>query len=207
MKKFRPAMLVVAWGCAVLAVCAFTMPWVHLDVHEPTMLKQVRQAVPLQGTLKGLTHGLSRIAVKIKRGAETVTGDINLGSLQNLPREITGAQIPQLANSSQAQLALVVMQMMTGTASDIGRQSYAVYLLPGLAVLAALLLTMLGRWRIAALSVAIVCALIAAVGFWNTLTAHTTTAFVTMRIGQGVWLSLWAYVGVALAAAGLAIML
>ena len=203
MKSLRAGMLAVAWGCAALAVRGFAMPWAHLDVHEPAMLKQVRQTAPLQDAMQGLGRGLSRIAVNIKRGTETVTGDIPLGSLDNLPRAITGAQIPQLANSHQAQVALAVMQLLAGASTqELGRQSYAVYLLPGLAVLAAVLLTVVGRRRLVAGAVAIVCSLIAAVGFWKLLTTNTATLFVAITIGQGLWLSLWAYAGLAAAAIG-----
>ena len=48
--------------------------------------------------------------------------------------------------------------------------------------------------------VAIVCAAVAGVGFWKLLTTNTQSLMVAITIGPGLWLSLWAYVGVACAA-------
>ena len=213
-KALRLGLVGVAWICAGLAVWGFFLPWVRIDLHEPAMMKKIRQAIPLQGTMRGLegtvkgfTHDVSRIAVKIRRGAETITGDINLQALKEIPREITGAQIPPLANSQQAQAAMVIMELLTGKRQEAGPQSYAVYLVPGLAVLAAVLLTTLGRLRPVAFGLGIACALIAIAGFWKLLATNIVTPVMAVTIGPGLWLSLWAYVGLAVAAAAYGIVL
>jgi len=52
--------------------------------------------------------------------------------------------------------------------------------------------------------VGIVCLVVAGGGFWKLLTTKTETLLVAITIEQGLWLSLWAYVGIGLAALVLA---
>lgn len=188
----------VAWISAALAVVAFFLPWAHLDVREPSLMKHVRTTTPVGDVAGSLTKGVGRIAVKIRRGAETITGD--LPSLKELPRQVGGVQIPQLANSEHAKLATAIFELFTRSSQQLGLKSYAVYLVPGLALIAALVLTLLGTRLAVVISVGSVCAMIAGVGCWKLLTTNTQSLFVAITIGRGLWLSLWAYVGLALAA-------
>ena len=80
-------------------------------------------------------------------------------------------------------------------------KSSAVYLVPGIAFVCGLVVTCLGRQRTVSFVVAGLCAVIAGVGFWKLLTTNTQTLLVAITIGPGLWLSLWAYVGLAAAAA------
>ena len=208
MKPIRLGLLAVAWICAGLTVCGLFLPWARIDVQEPAALKRVRETMPLQGTVQGLAgmvqgvaSDVSRVAVTITQGAKTVTGAIDLPSLKDIPREVSGAQIPQLANSEHAQLAVAIMELLTGKRQRVGAQSYAVYALPGIAVLCALILTILQRPSWVPWVVAGVCAVVAAAGFWKLLTTNTATLFLAVVIGPGLWLSLWAYAGLTAAAA------
>ena len=134
----------------------------------------------------------------VRRGAETVTGD--LPSLGDLPKQVSGIQIPQLANQQDAQVAVALIELLTNERQHVGVKSYAVYLLPGIALLCAFLLTWCGRRAPVAIGTAIVCVLVAGVGFWKLLTTNTQALFIAISIGPGLWLSLWAYVGLAVAA-------
>jgi hypothetical protein len=66
-------------------------------------------------------------------------------------------------------------------------------------------LTVLGTRRAVAIGAAVVCGLIAGLGFWKLLTTNTQALFIAITIGPGLWLSLWGYVGLALAAAALSV--
>ena len=197
--------IVVAWACAALALMAFHMPWIHLDIHEPSMMKQLRQSTPLSSTLGGLTKDVSRITAKIQQGAKTVTRELNLPSLDQIPHHVSGADIPRLANSDQAQLAAFVMETLTKKPQQYGQQSYLVYLVPGLAIVLALLLTVIPRPWWAILLVAMVSGTIAGIGGYKLMTTNLQSQMMTVTIGQGIWLSLWAYAG--LAVAGMALTL
>ena len=188
----------LAWVSVAGALVGFFLPWARIDVREPELVKQLREQAPLHGALDDLTQGLGRVAVKVRRGTQTITGD--LPALSDLPKHVSGAQIPQIANQKNAQVAIALVELFTTTRQDIGLKSYAVYLLPGIALLCGLLLTFLGRRLDVAIGIAILCAAIAGAGFWKLLTANTQVLFVAITIGPGLWLSLWAYVGLAVAA-------
>jgi len=174
------------------------MPWARIDLREPTLVKQVRGTLPASETLSGLTKDLGRITATIRRGAQSITGE--LPTLADIPKEVSGIQIPQLVNQKNAQTALALMELFTGKQERIGLKSYAVYLLPGIALLCGLLLTFLGRQRLVPWGVAGLCGAMAGVGFWKLLTTNTQALLVAITIGPGLWLSLWAYVGLAIAA-------
>lgn len=198
MKIARYASLGLAWGCVASAVAGFFLPWATLDVHDPGVAKMLRQATSEVGVLDKAARALGKITVEIRQGAETVTGE--LPTLADLPRQVSGVQIPRLANQPNAQVAMALVEILTNTRQRLGLKSYAVYAVPGLALLCGLLLTAGWRRRALLAGIAVVCAGVAAAGFWKLLTTDTDTLFVAVTIGRGLWMSLWAYVGLALAA-------
>ena len=192
-----------SWASAILAVVAFFLPWAHIDVSEPELVHQVRRTVQEQGLMDTLSKKIGRVAVTVRRGAETFTGE--LPSLSDLPRQVSGIQIPQLANQQHSQVVIALVELFTNTRQHIGLKSYAVYLVPGLALLCGVVFTCWSRRAVAVSGgIALLCAGIAGAGFWKLLTTNTRTLFVAITIGRGLWLSLWAYVGLA-AAAGLSL--
>jgi len=191
--------IVFAWVCVVATGVGFVMPWARIDLREPDVVKQVRQTTPVSDTLSGLTKDLGRITATIRRGAETITGD--LPTLTGIPKEVSGIQIPQMVNQKNAHTAIALMELLMNERQNLGLKSYAVYLLPGMALLCGLLLTFLGRQRIVPWAVAGLCGLLAGVGFWKLLTTKLSSLMIAITIGPGLWLSLWAYVGLAVVAA------
>jgi hypothetical protein len=196
----RSVLTALVWVCVAAAMAGFVLPWALVDVREPSALTQLRESAPGQELLGALTKRVGRITAEVRRGAETVTGE--LPDLEAIPRQISGAQIPRLANQQNTRAALAVAELLMGRRQHLGAKSYAVYLLPGLALLCALLVTFLGRARSVILGSAAVCAAVSGAGFWKLLTADTQALFIAVTIGPGLWLSLWAYAGLA-AASGL----
>jgi len=191
----------LTWVSVVAAVAAFFLPWARIDLREPGLMRQVREtveAVPGQGLLDGLTERVGRVAVEIRRGAETVTGE--LPSLAEIPKEVSGAQIPQVVTQRHAKVATALLELFTNERQHLEAKRYAVYLVPGVALLCGLVLTCLGGMAAVALGVAALCAGIAGIGFWKLLTTDTQALFIAITIGPGLWLSLWAYVGLAVSA-------
>jgi len=187
---------VLIWCNVAATVVGFFLPWASMDVHEPKLMKQLRQTGPLHDSVKGLAHHVGRIAVKIRKGTETIAGD--LPSLADMPHRVSGVQIPQLANQQNAQVAVAAIELLTNARQHIGPKSYAVYLVPGLALVCGILLTVLGHRTPVDIGAAVLCAIVAGAGFWKLLTTNTQTLFIAVTIGPGLWLSLWAYVGLAL---------
>ena len=194
----RRLVVVLAWLSVSATIIAFFLPWASIDLREPELIHQVRETAQEQGLLGGLAKKLGRVTVEIRRGAETITGD--LPTLSDIPRQVSGVQIPRMANQPNAKVALALIERLTNQHQHVGFKSYAVYLVPGIALLCGVLLTCLGSVVAVAGGIAIICLGIAGVGFWNLLTTNTETLFVAITIGPGLWISLWAYVGLALAA-------
>ncbi len=194
----RVVLTALVWVSVAGTVVGFCWPWAMIDVREPTLVKQLRETTPLSDTIGGFTKDLGRIAVNIRRGAETIAGD--LPTLSDIPKQVSGAQIPQMANQQNAQVAIALLELLSRTRQQIGLKSYAVYLVPGIAILCGVLLTFLGGRLVVAIGISLLCAGIAGVGFWKLLTTNTQALFVAITIGRGLWLSLWGYVGLAVAA-------
>ena len=185
----------LVWLSVVAAVVGFVLPWATLDV----------KATRLVGRATQLVEGapLGNVVIQLKRGAETVTG--KLPDLSQIPTQVNGPQIPQLVNRQDAQVVLALTEMLTGE-RQVGAKSYVVYLVPGLAILCGILVTLASRVRVACLLVGVVCVTVAGVGLWKLLTAKMETLLVAITIGQGLWLSLWAYVGLGVFAMVLALL-
>jgi len=171
----------LAWLAAGVVVAGFFLPWAHLEVREPALPKE-----------------LGRLTVSLRQGTRTIGAALD--SLQQLPRQVSGAQIPQLAGREDAQVAMTLMELVTRKRQHLGVKSYAVYLVPGLALLCALALARLGRRRAVAAGVGVLCLGVASLGGWKLVTTQTETLLVTITAGSGIWLSLWAYVGLSVAA-------
>ena len=194
----------LVWLSVAAAIVGFVLPWATVDVKYRGITEQfdqVTRGTPLEQLAGKLTKELGRVAITVKRGAETVTGE--LPDLSEIPTQVSGAQVPQLANRQDVQVVLALTEMLTGQ-RELGAKSHAVYLLPGLALVCGLLVTIARRVRLVCAPVGIVCLVVAGGGFWKLLTTKTETLLVAITIEQGLWLSLWAYVGIGLAALVLA---
>ena len=188
----RRAVFGLVWLSATAAVVGFVQPWAFIDVREPGAMRSLRSAAPAN---------VGRVMLKIRRGAETLTGE--LPTLADLPRQVSGIQIPRMVRETRAQVAVAVLELLTKTRHHLGAKSYLVYLVPGIALSCAAVLTAVSAPG-AAIGVGLLSAAIAGIGFWQVMTTRTDSLFVAIRIGPGLWLSLWAYVGLAASAAGLA---
>ena len=153
----KQAAIRLAWLSAVVAVVGFLQPWAHLKVKE----------IPLQG----IDKRLGRVTVMFKQG---------------VPQQVSGIEIPRMANREDAKLAAALLELVTKTRQDVGLKSYAVYLMPGLALLGALMLTAFGHRTPSALGVLAVSSLIAGYGFWKLLTIDTNTLLIAITIGRGL---------------------
>ena len=213
------------WISVAVSVIGFVLPWATLDVKAAHLPGQLSQALPgadlqaLAGKLTSkvgrstslLRHSLGsmegaasvgRVTIQVKRGAETITGE--LPDLSTIPTRVNGPQIPEWINRRDAKVVMALAEMLTGQ-RDLGAKSYAVYLVPGLALLGGVLVTLAGRLRVVCGGIGGACLAIAGLGFWKLLTIETGTRLAAITIGPGLWLSLWAYVGLGICAILLAL--
>ena len=181
-----PVFLPPVWLCVAAAVAGFFLPWVRMDIGTSKSSKQLESAAR---TSLGKTFkvGGSKEPSWIRhRATRTAT----------LPTRISGFQIPVLANRKNAKVVTDLVKLFTKRDEHLGFKSYAVYGLPGLAVVCGLLLSWGGRRRLLVAGVAVLCAAVAGGGCWTLLTTDTRAAC-GVAIGAGLWLSLWAYAGLA----------
>ncbi len=179
----RRVALLLAWSSAAAALIGFVQPWAFIEVRSTAA--------------QGLSHNAGRIVLRLRRGTETITGD--LPNLADIPRQVSGADIPRMVGEEHAQIAMAVLELLTQTRQHAGAKSSLVYLVPGIAAACALALTLSAAPASAGI-VGLVCAAIAAIGGWHLMTAPTKSLLIAIRIGPGLWLSLCAYVGLAAAA-------
>ena len=182
--RMQPWPLLVAWAAVALTLVGFVLPWARIEIHEPSVR-------------------LGRIAVTLQRGSKTIRGDVPTNA--GLPTQVSGWQIPQLANQEQARVATAMLEFLTKTRQHVGLKSYAVYLVPGVALLCGIGLTVCWRFSPLVWVIGSLCAAVAGAGWWSVLTTHPRTLFVAVTIERGVWCSLWGYVGLACAAGWLLI--
>ena len=200
----RRIMVIVAvagvWIGVAAAMIGFVLPWATMDLKAARLAGQWGQAIPgsdLQILAGHLASNVGRVTLKIKRGAETITGE--LPDLSKIPTSVNGPQIPEWTNRQDSQVVMALAEMLAGQ-RDLGAKSYAVYLLPGLALLVGVLVTLAGRARAVCVVLGAACLAIAGLGFWKLLTTKTDTLLVAITIGPGLWLSCWAYTGLGVCA-------
>ena len=178
-------LLGLVWGSVMATWVGFVLPWARLTLRQ-------------HDALRAAAHELGRVTVTIHRGEEAITSD--LSSLTDIPTQVSGLQIPRLAHQPNAQIAFAVLELLTNQSPRLGLQSDTVYLVPGLALVCGIALTLLRRGWVGSAMVALVCAGTAAVGFWKLWSPHLSNRLVAITIGSGLWVSVWAYVGLAVTA-------
>ena len=205
--------LLGVWGSAAAVGVGFIRPWASIDMKYRDLARDVTGTIDgvakeagLGEVLASLSKRVGRIAVSVKHGAETITGE--LPDLATIPTTISGADIPRLAHRKDADVVIAFAEMWTGQ-RRLGAKSYLVYLVPGLALFVALLvsgspLRSLGfatakqgfrRARLLCGVIGLAGLTIAGGAWWKLSTANTDSLLVAITIEQGLWLVCWAYAG------------
>lgn len=200
----RELVVALVWVSVTAAVIGFFLPWVRIELRDPTapvakIEERITETVPLGQTVGGVMRGIGRITGTIRKGAETIAGDLPIKP-DSIPREISGAQIPQLAHREDVKLVFGLIELAKRRPQQAALKSQAVYLVPGLAFVLGLLLTLLGGIPAVAAGAAAVSAGVAGVAAWKLLTFSTQTALAVVTIGHGLWMSVLAYAGLAVSA-------
>ena len=183
----RPAWLQVAWAAAGIALLSFFLPWAELDLRTPKIEKQFSSKA--SKSLSKVFGG--RPSARPKSGSPF--------GVKAIPSRLSGFQIPLYANQEAAKTAMQLSELFTHKRERVGPKSYLVYLLPGLAVLFAWLITWEASGKSAVAAAGLACA---ALGFGGIgyLLVTDTRALYAVAIGCGLWASLGAYLLLAAAA-------
>ncbi len=185
------AALVVAWASVAACLAGFLLPWVRLDLRGTELAALAKSSSVGQVTLQLRRHGQVLKAT--------------LPSAAEFPRRVRGIQIPRLLRQDETQVAVALLELLTDTRQHLAVNGRAVFLVPAVALACGLLVTRWNHRPAVAWGVALLCAAVAALGFWRLLTVETTGSLMVITVERGLWLSLWAYVGLAVSAGWLAV--
>lgn len=191
----RGQWILVAWVCAAVTVVGLFQPWVSIGpMPKKTDAKTARSAsrrtgIPKTAFERDLWNASRDFGKAVNRAAKARL-------------TFTGVQIPRAANQRTLQSVLRAAAK-TGKGNrqlqDIGWKSYMIYVLPALAIGLAAALT---RWpsRPAMAAVMVAAAAVAIIGAGQLLLMSPDLAAKGARFETGLWNSLAAYAGLAVAA-------
>jgi len=185
MKTLRVGLATVSVAAAFVG---FVLPWARLDIGTGALEKQIGARVRAAAG-RTFQARKARAPAPARRGAKPAV---------YIPSQISGAEIPRYADSDKVKVLLGLAEMVTGRREPIGALSWAVYLLPGLAMLLGLLIggqAAGGRW--VSLLVALACGG-AGYAAWTLGHIDTRKQFAIV-IGPGIWTTLAAYAGLGVA--------
>lgn len=111
---------------------------------------------------------------------------------------ISGFNVPILANSPDARLMISIIRIFNPDVANADKKSWLIWFVPGLAIIMFLLGLFMFNNRWFNLSLAVIGVLIFALGFYRITTTDLDKVVLNLRIGIGVWLTLWGYLGLGL---------
>ncbi len=197
----RRCALGVVWVSVVAAMAGFVLPWAKVHVTTKKFTDPLAHIAQGAGLADQVGKRLSRVTVTLKKGTKTISGA--MPDFAKMPTQIRGFEVPLMTNRQDTHVAIAVAELLTGE-DDLGAKSWLVYLLPGFALAAGLLLTWgvsmpwLG-WCLGGIGLSV-----GGFGLWKLLTASTDMLVVAVTIGAGLWLSFAAYASLGLSALCLA---
>lgn len=120
------------------------------------------------------------------------------GKSQATALSVSGFNIPILANRSDSRLMISVIKIFNPDITNADKKSWLVWLVPVLAVILFLFSFFIADNRWFNLILAILGVMIFVLGFYKIATTDLDKVVLNLRIGLGVWLTLWGYLGLGL---------
>jgi len=111
---------------------------------------------------------------------------------------ISGFTIPILANSQDARFAISVIKIFSPKVTNLDKKIWLIWIVPLFAVVIFLLSLSLGKSRLFNLLICLIGVMIFVVGFYKIKTTDLDKLVLNAKIGQGIWLTLWGYLGLGL---------
>ena len=110
--------------------------------------------------------------------------------------------VPGLVNNKSSKMALVIAEIMFKSVEGLDWKSYAVYLMPVLAVLCVLLAGAGLKYPITVIAMTVLSRAVSGLGLYNLYTTDLSSMIVKIKIGYGMWNSLYAFGAIAAVGAG-----
>ena len=185
-KTIFPALVICA---ALVVIAAFFMPWANVQTSVTGISKGVLgevKDIPLGDKISG---GISKAASFI--GA---MGDVEIKTV------VTGSNIPSLVNSDTSKVALSLTEMLFKSVEGLDWKSYLVYLIPLFAIICGGLAVLGMKKAIYIIPIIVIGAVIFYEGIYNIMTADLSSMVVKITIEKGMWLTLYAFLFMAITA-------
>ena len=109
---------------------------------------------------------------------------------------ISGFNIPIMANSDDSRLIISIAKIFKPDIQDVDKKSILVVLIPILAVLILVVTSYFGKSRFFNLLIGIVGAVIFAAAMYKIKTTDLEKLILQIRIGSGMWITLYSYLGI-----------
>jgi hypothetical protein len=183
----KMVMVVLIVICAVAIITGFFMPWATAGASAGKLAKGVTGAAAGMGEKAPFVGGLfgkaGKVADKVASAADVV----------GIKMSVSGYDIPQMMNTKSSQVAVALAGIFIKDAKDADKKSYAVYLMPVLAlVCVGLALWGMKNWIPAAI-MAVLSGGISLGGLYTLMTTNMSNMAVQITIQNGLWQTLYAY--------------
>jgi len=122
------------------------------------------------------------------------------GKAQANISSISGFDVPIMANSPDSRFAISVIKIFAPNVKDADKRSFFIWVVPLLAVAMAFVMFLAGSNKLASLAIAVIGIAIFAVGVYKINTINLNKLVLNVRIGLGLWLVFWGYLGIGVAA-------
>ena len=114
---------------------------------------------------------------------------------------ISGFDVPILANGPDSRLMISIIKIFNPTVTDADKKSWLIWGVPIFAIAIFLLSLFLGKNKWFCLAVAAIGILIFLVGVYKIKTTDLDKLVLNVKMGTGIWLTLYGYLGLGITAA------
>lgn len=183
-KMIFPGLIVCA---AIVVIAAFFMPWANVNTSVTGISKG------FLGAVKD-TPIASKFAGELDKATDVIgaLGDVNIKTV------VTGYNIPNFVNSETSKVALSLTQILFKSVEGLDWKSYLVYLIPLFAIICAALSILGTKKKLYIIPIVIIGLVIFFEGVYNIKTADLSSMAVQISIQKGMWLTLYAFLFMAL---------
>jgi len=136
--------------------------------------------------------------VRVESQAVGVVAKALTGKKQAVIDNISGFQVPIMANSADARLMMSIIQIFNPGVTNADKKSYLIWLIPLLAVVIFIVSYFLGKNKWVNLAIGILGCAIFFVAAYKLKTIDLDKLVLNVSIAPGLWLILWGYLGMGL---------
>lgn len=123
---------------------------------------------------------------------------ILVGKEAKVSESISAYQVPTMANTEDARLSITVIRILNPDIEDADKKVFLIWLVPFLAVGIIVTSLILRKNKWVHLAYAAIGIFIFAFGAYRITNLKLDRTFLDVTIGPGLWLTLWAYLGIGL---------